>query len=358
MAPATSLYRTAGQLGRILPLVAILLCGCHSVKVFDPHAKHVAPSFVAGVTTNAIDPDWLRRPTDPFRLGPGDRIEVESFGQGASRELVLVCPDGKIYYDLLPGLNVWGLTLDETKALLEQQLSVYMKKPQLTITLREVKSRRVWVLGRVEHPGIYPMMGAMTVLEAVACAAGPASVRSTGTTEEIADLRHSFLVREGRMLPVNFQKLLNEGDTTQNIYVHPDDYIYLPSSLSQEIYVMGAVGNPRRMGFVNDMTVGTAIAKGGGPRAGAYLSHVAIVRGSLIDPQIAIVDFAAILDGKQPDVTLEPHDVIYVPDSPYATLGRYTRMIVDMFVRTIAVNEAGHASSSKFSGVSVSNPIK
>ena len=75
------------------------------------------------------------------------------------------------------------------------------------MTLREVRSTRIWVLGRLNTPGIYPMEGPTTVVEAIAHAGGLFTAQFTGTTEELADLQHSFLLRHGRFLPVNLRRM-------------------------------------------------------------------------------------------------------------------------------------------------------
>ncbi len=342
-------------------LAGWLLSGCQTKGPrFDPRACHARPltNLVTTVETNAICPEWLQPPVEPFRLGPGDKIEIEILGVTGSRALTFVCPDGKIYYDLLPGMDVWGLTLGQTKQMMEKALAGYYRRPQVAVTLREVESKRVWVLGRLNRSGVYPLEGPMTVIEAISRAGGLFVSRFTGTTEELADLNHSFLIRRGEFLPINFQRLLREGDTSQNIYLQPDDFLYLPSALSKEVYVLGAVREPRPLGYTDDMSLASVIAKTLGPLPDAYLSHVAIVRGALAEPKIAVVDFQAIMLGKQPDVRLEPHDIVYVPFSPYRTLERYSRLIVDTFVRTVAANEGGHAGSDQFQGIGVSNPIQ
>ncbi len=328
---------------------------------FDPRPPRnqlAAASFITTTSTNQLRPEWLKPSVEPFRLGPGDRIEIEILGLAGSRTTTFVCPDGKLYYDLLPGFDVWGMSLAETKAALEQGLDTYYQHPLVAVNLRGVESQRVWVLGRLNKCGVFPLNGPMTVIEAIAHAGGLFTSRFTGTTEELADLNHSFLIRRGEQLPINFQRLLREGDTSQNIYLEPDDFLYLPSSLSKEIYVLGAVNRPNPLGFVDNMSLASAIAKSMGPQPNAYLTHVAIVRGSLAEPRIAIVDFKAIMLGKAPDVRLEPRDIVYVPLSPYRTLERYARMITDTFVRTVAANEGGHAASPSFQGIGVSNPLQ
>lgn len=329
----------------------------------DARANRPAPSidrsgarFTTAVT-NRLKPEWLKPSAEPFRLGPGDKLQLEMLGRSGTRATTFVCPDGKIYYDLLPGLDVWGSTLEETTRTVERELGKYYAHPQVSVTLTSVESKRVWVMGRLNRSGVYPLHGPMTLVEAIARAGGLFTSRFGGTTDELADLNHSFIVRGGEMLPVDFQRLLRKGDTSQNLYLEPDDFIYLPSSLSSEVYVLGAVNAPRPVGYVDDMTLTTAIAKALGTSPQAHLSQVAIVRGSLSDPKIAVVDFKAIVTGHAPDIRLEARDVVYVPLSPYRTLERYAKLITDTFVRTVAANEGGRVVDRKFGGVGVSNPI-
>ena len=54
-------------------------------------------------------------------------------------------------------------------------------------------------------------------------------------------MKRSFVVRQGKCLPVNFEKLLINGDLSQNIYLEPDDFIYFPSAAARDVYVLGAV---------------------------------------------------------------------------------------------------------------------
>lgn len=347
-----------------LSLLPAMLGGCAtSGPKFDPRApRSAAPdgsatNLFSAAAAPTIKPEWLKPSSEPYRLGPGDKVELEILGKTGTRAATFVCPDGKIYYDLLPGLEIWGMTVEEARLALERELATYYNRPKLSFTLAAVESKRVWVLGRLNKSGVYPLAGPMTIIDAISRAGGLFTSRFGGTTEELADLNHSFIVRRGEMLPVNFQKLLRGGDTSQNLYLEPDDFIYMPSSLSSEVYVLGAVNSPRPIGYADNMTLTTAIAKALGTQPQAYLSHVAIVRGSLAEPKIAVVDFKAILAGKATDVRLEARDVVYVPSSPYRTLERYAKLVTDTFVRTVAANEGGRAAQPTFGGIGVSNSI-
>jgi protein involved in polysaccharide export with SLBB domain len=322
------------------------------------------------VVKTPVTPDMLQPASIPFTLGPGDSIEIEIIGNPTSRAITPVGLDGKIYYNLLPGLDVWGLTLEQTRVLLEKELAKYVTQPQVGLTLRVVGSKYVWVLGRLNRPGIYPLTGSMTLLESLALAGGTARSASQVTSQELADLRHSFVVRQGKFLPVDFQRLLKMGDMSQNIYLQPDDFVYVPSSLVNEVYVLGAVRSPRAVAYQEPMSLISAIAGSDGPERlewisaldngpfmkDAYLSHVAIIRGSLAEPQIAVVDCTAIMKGRAPDVRLEPGDIIFVPNSPFTTLKRYVNLIVSTFVTTIAANEGIRAGGQNV-GVNVAVPV-
>ncbi len=344
--------------------LAVLVTGCRTTgPKFDAHAPQQptaapnTPQLFTNTVAQPLRPEWLKPSEEPFRLGPGDKLELEILGRSGTRQPTFVCPDGKIYYDLLPGMEVWGLTLAETRQLLALELSKFYAHPQVSVTLVSVESKRVWVLGRLNKSGVYPLSGPMTIIEAISRAGGLFTSRMSGTTEELADLNHSFIVRGGELLPVNFQGLLRNGDTSQNIYLEADDFVYLPSSLSSQVYVLGAVNGPRTVGYADNLSLTTVIAKAQGTQASAHLSQIAIVRGSLSQPRIAVVDFNAIVTGRAPDVRLEARDIVYVPFSPYRTLERYAKLVTDTFVRTVAANEGGRAVNPAFGGVGVSNPI-
>jgi len=222
----------SAAISRLTPLtmaVVLVLAGCAHERR-DYSASHYAPVAAAPppyaevAVTNRIDPVWLQPPPDMFRLGPGDKIEIEIIGQPASLATALVGPDGKVYFDLLPGVDVWGLTLAQAKERIEQGLGKFMREPpRVSVVLREVASERVWILGRVQAPGVYTMAGPTTLLEAVSMAGGTLNLTSyrdqeaAGVNEELADLDRSFVVRDGKCLPVDFAGLLLRGDMNQNI---------------------------------------------------------------------------------------------------------------------------------------------
>lgn len=334
-------------------LAAASLASCSGTsqpaKRFNPHATQTATSadVVKTSLNHSLNPALLSPDPSEFRLGPGDVIDIELLGSGDGTQSTFVGPDGRIYFHLLDGQQVWGLTLAETRNLLEHGVSRFVQSPQISITLREVHSRRIWLLGRITSPGLYELAQPMTVLEAISKAGGLFTSRMSGPTEELADLQHSFLIRKGQLVPVDFNSLIRKGDTSQNIYLQPDDFIYLPSTLGSEVYIMGAVYQPRSVPFKDQLSLLTAIAHCRGFIKGAKPSRVAIVRGSLREPEIAIVDAQSILTGKSPDVLLKPKDLVFIPQSSPSSLAAYADLVVSTFARTIAANEGARAAGSE-----------
>lgn len=322
-----------------------------------PEAQKQQPPFFSSINlSNQIAPEWLVPPSDFYRLGPGDSIEIEILGEPTSRSLVSVGPDGKVYFSLLTGTFVWGLKLSEAKDRIEEGLARFMRvRPEVALTLANVVSKKVWLLGNVRRPGLYSLATPMTILEALSAAGG--TVVLPGSSEELADLEKSFVMRGGRMLPVNLYKLLRQGDLSQNIYLQPDDFVYLRSAANQEICVLGAVGRPNLVGYSEQSTVLSVIAASGGTIPYAYVSHVVIVRGALTNPRIATVDYNAIRHGQAPDVRLMPGDIVYVPLRPFEKIERFANAILEEFVRTVAINEGRNAVIQGATPVGISVPV-
>ena len=68
-------------------------------------------------------------------------------------------------------------------------------------------------------------------------------------------------MRDGQRIPIDFQALIQEGDLRYNIHVHPGDFIYFPSTLASEIYVLGNVRSPGAQAYAGSMTLGSALAR-------------------------------------------------------------------------------------------------
>jgi protein involved in polysaccharide export with SLBB domain len=146
------------------------------------------------------------------------------------------------------------------------------------------------MLGKVNTKGSFVLDRPLTLVEAVARAKGLETGLYRQTTVEMADLGHSFIVRNGQKLPVDFEKLFQQGDLTQNIPIEPNDYIYFASTAARDIYVLGEVMNPGPLGFVESATVLAAITDRGGFSEKAFKRRVLVIRGSLNEPETFVIN--------------------------------------------------------------------
>jgi polysaccharide biosynthesis/export protein len=332
------------SLSLVLLLLMVVLSACRTKgPSFDPYAASDirGDGFSSVELTDRDTSSLLRKPAEPYRLGPGDAIEIEAIGEAAGRATVTVGPDGKIYYSLLPGVSVWGLSLPESRALLQREMAKFTRAtPELVINLRTPASQRIWLLGAISSPGVYVLSTPTTLLDALAASGWAAAV------DEKADLTRSFVLRNGELLPIDFEKLLKQGDLNQNIYLLPDDFVFIRPADLPSVYMLGAVNTPNVIPFTTDLSVGKAIISAGGTMKYAQQSRVVIVRGGLTQPKIAEINYKAIVTGKAPDSRLQPGDIVYVPFSPFRHLGQLTEDILDQFVRTVAVNEGSALGGS------------
>ncbi len=354
--------RTALSCSLLLTLLALLSsCVRLPESDFDPYDVKAATSsrdvvFEQFEPEGKITAEMLKPPDEPYRLGPGDILEIEIAEIPGTLARTFIMPDGMVYYNLAGGVQAEGLTVSELGERLTKKLARDYASPVVNITLVEVQSRRYWMLGRVYEPGLYPLRQPTTLIEAIAASGGLFSARFSGSTEELADLGSSIVIRDGEILPVDFTKLVRDGDMSQNIYLRHNDYIYLPSAQSNSVLLLGYVEQPQAVSFKDSLSLAECIAYGHGPSRLAHLSKVVIVRGSLREPQVAVVDFDKIMKGAAPDIPLQPGDIVWIPQNPWTTAYDYVKDVVRSAAQAIAINEGARAAGSE-TGATVTVPI-
>lgn len=301
-----------------------------------PAADPPAPTLSA--TSSAKRAKWQERLT----LGPGDVLNLALFdAPDSARQDVAIGPDGRLSFLQTQDVVATGLTIDELRAVLDKELAKYYRNPRTIITPSAIRSKRFYVLGAVTQKGVFLLDRPMTVIEAIARAGGLATGMFERNTVETADLTHSFLVRQGKRLPVDFEKLFQQGDLTQNIALEPEDYLYFPSSSLSEIYVLGEVLAPGTVGFKPNASVIAAITDRGGFTEKAYKQRVLVVRGSLNKPETFVISASDMLAGKTANFKLQPKDIVYVAAKPWAKAEELLDGATASFVQAAVVTATG-----------------
>lgn len=340
----------------VLPAIALLCLSGPSCQQTIPDSRFDArktdqtvrnPTFTNVRINRSPDRKLLTPPAESYILGPGDIMEIEIAEVGGTLARTFVMPDGMVYYNLAGGVRAEGLTTAELSTQLREALKRDYANPLVNVSLVEVRSRRYWILGRVFKPGLYPLRQPTTLLEAISQAGGLFTSRFSGTTEELADLSSSVVIRNGRILPVNFEKLVRSGDTSHNIYLHHNDYIYLPSAATSTVLLLGAVAAPQAVGYKDSLTLIDCIAQCKGPAKGAHLKEVVIVRGTLDKPAASIINLQAILTGKETNVLLQPGDIVWIPKRPLGLLESTVQLVFQDAARTVASGEGSRLAGGE-----------
>ncbi|WOO42029.1 polysaccharide biosynthesis/export family protein [Rubellicoccus peritrichatus] len=286
-------------------------------------------------TTEEANVSWRER----YEVGPGDVINFSFYGRPElDRPGIRIAPDGTIGYLQALGVEVAGMTIDEIRLTFQERLSKYFREPRIIVTPGEISSKRYVVLGKVTEKGIYTLDRPMTLVEAVARAGGMEVGLFEQNTVELADMDRSFLSRGGEKVPVDFRALFLEGDLKQNVEIEPNDYIYIASNTVNSYYVLGAVNSQSVQAFTPGATLVTAITRRSGFSPKAWLQKVIVVRGSLQDPEVFVVDIADILTGDAPDFPLQPKDIVYVSDRPFSKVEELLDAAIRGFLTSATTN--------------------
>jgi polysaccharide biosynthesis/export protein len=303
-----------------------------------PATAEVSSNGTFSVVSRGERAPWQQRLT----LGPGDILNFSLYGQpDLTKNDVFLAPDGTISYLEAQNVQATGLTIDELRTNLDNELSKYRRAPRTVITPVLYLSKKYYMLGKVVQRGIYALDRPTTIVEAVARAKGLEIGIADRETLELADFQKSFLMRHGKRIPIDFVKLFEQGDLSQNISLEPDDYLYFPPAGLKEVYVLGEVGSPGVVAYNSELTVIGALSARGGFNSRAYKSRVMIIRGSLSAPKAFVVDTRAILDAREQDFKLQSHDIIFVSSRPFIQVEDLLDVGITAFIQSVTAEWAG-----------------
>jgi polysaccharide export outer membrane protein len=250
-----------------------------------------------------------------YRIGPKDLLVINVFEVPELKEFtVRVSEDGSITLPYLQSVKVDGLTKDELEIRLASLLEKYVKKAQVSIFIKEYQSKRVAVIGAVNKPGMYELVGRVNVLQMITQAGGLAE----NAANEIViqrESRNGF----GAGLTIDLEELMTKGNQKLNVPLQPNDVVTVPVDKIINIYVMGQVKSPGALEVKMSakITLLQAIAKAGGLTEAASKRNIMITRKdkSGRETKIKNLNLNDIMKGKKPNPILQEGDVVYVPES-------------------------------------------
>ncbi|MBV9267646.1 MAG: polysaccharide biosynthesis/export family protein [Acidobacteriaceae bacterium] len=267
-----------------------------------------------------------------YVLGPEDQIIVHAFqAPEIPNTAVQVGGDGYVNLPLVGRVKASGLTVSSLEQELAARLGNYIRDPQVTVLVAEYRSQPVSVLGAVSNPGVVQLKGRKNLLEVIALAGGLKSeAGSTVTiTRELANGRIPLPdasddpTGKFSIGHVEIHDVMQAQNPQNNIVIQRDDIIMV--ARARVLYVVGEVNKPGGYPFNerDSMSLLQAVALAGGltQRAAATRAKILHQDTSSTARTEVPANVRKILDGRAPDVTLHPDDILFIPNSKAKAAG-------------------------------------
>jgi len=251
-------------------------------------ADQIAPTAVVGVTdappTENLKPfgydlfagtpntfaPVINVPVSPnYLLGPGDVLQVMFYGKTNGAFGLEINRDGTVDFPELGPVGLAGLSFQEAKDMLQMRISTQMIGVQASISMGELRSMQIFVLGEAFKPGAYTVSSLSTISHALVVSGG---------VSNIASLRNIQLKRAGKTIAsLDLYDLLMHGDTESDIRLQSADVIFIPT-VGDLVSVNGQVLRPAIYELKGGESVADLIALSGGLGPKAYPSNASIER--------------------------------------------------------------------------------
>ena len=158
-----------------------------------------------------------------YTIGVEDELGISVWHEADLSTNAVVRPDGMITLPLLNDVKVIGMTPRELQDILTVKLKDYVKEPQVTVIVRQIHSRRVYLMGEVVRPGTYALNNSKTVLQLLAEAGGP------GTYAKVGGI---YVIRQQNgnrtRLPFHYKKAMSGKKMSEDIVLQPGDMVVVP----------------------------------------------------------------------------------------------------------------------------------
>jgi len=261
----------------------------------------------------------------PYRVQPGDELEIRAYALPDLNMGVRIRPDGRISLVLLNDVEVAGQTAEEIAQLLSSLYAKSFREPKITVIVRSFSNFHVYVGGEVVRPGLVSLSGGLTATSAIFQAGG---------FKDEEGPKSLILLRKGpsgvpSVLNLDLDDVLIKGKA--DTVLQPSDILYVPRHRIN-VYVGGEVVEPGLVPLSGKMTALSAILRARGLKPTAKANSVVLLRDSgQPRPIILRINLQQVLVTGRNDVELRPYDVVYVPKSTIAKIDQF----VDQYIRQL-----------------------
>jgi len=163
------------------------------------------------------------KPVAQYRIQPGDVLAVSVWKEEDLIQEVIVRPDGQITFPLVGEAKAAGNSIEDLRLLISERLKKYIPDPVVTVSVRQLSGNTIYVLGKVNRPGVFPIVRDVDVMQALSLAGG------TSTYAALNDIK--ILRRENgklRALSFKYAEVEKGKRLEQNIVLQAGDVVVVP----------------------------------------------------------------------------------------------------------------------------------
>ncbi len=294
---------------KLVPLAS--LCALLSAPTLAQTLPLTAPASPVAAPAPSAPLSSALTPGDAatYVLSPDDQVDISVLGHPEFSATATLMPDGTFNYPVAGKVHAAGLTLDGLTRKLTRGLSSQLNQPDVTVSLRQGRARRVTIVGDgVKTPGQYDFHTGMHLLDLLALAGGPAS--------EPQLVSATLATTGGQTVSIDLAKLLADADTTQNLPLAPGDILFLVSRNPEmgEVQVVGEVTKPGAYALMpSGISVLGLLNEAGGALPTARLTEVQILHAGLVQTVDLRPLLTTDLRARTSLLRLVPGDVLLVP---------------------------------------------
>lgn len=293
--------------------------GCRNAEDYD-HLPDISEDgdFAAEEPEVALErqkklDEIFNSPYPAYTINAGDVYSVKVYDNPELEALeVLVSPDGVMSFMLIGPQKLGGLTLMEATEMIEEKYKKYIKNPKVILVARSIQSSNATILGKMNITGRYPVNSDTRLTDLIANAQGTTTMTSTDQSIELADFTNSVFIRNGEVVPIDFDKAMKTGDPRHNVVMRKNDIVYIAPRADKIISIMGQVNQPQFLIWYDGMSIVEAITKARGLKDN-YWKSALVIRGGIANGKVYRVDIDEILEGRRKNVAVKPGDLIYIP---------------------------------------------
>ncbi len=272
-----------------------------------------------------LEPELLKEYTNT--VANGDSLKVALFHptrgdlvssvRAIGEEIGFTVRGGKLTLPELRPIEVVGLKLGEARDKIQEAYDAEIDDVEVFLSFSKRKKKKVELAGMVGISTL-PVNGKLRLFE----------VLSEAKVPPTANLFKSYLVREGKPVPVDMNKLVKRGDMSQNVVMRGGDKLYIAEPSASTLMVMGEVRQERVIDVPNgSLPLRSALAMAGGIPFTGDKGVIQVIRGNILRPKIYTLNWKHVMRLPTSSMLLMPGDIVYVAATPITEWNRFIQQI-------------------------------